>query len=163
MNSILIACISLLGFAIAGCSSMEANEAKPVTLSNAPVPAESTARALEPFPYRAYPKEVLVEYVDRDALARAKAQTKAKGLQFWDEGILEQYKADIAVEMERIFSPHLGKGIEVIRASPVVPQVTLRLLNKEALEWLRSHPEIKRIWLDANPSYIPAGGSPAAQ
>jgi hypothetical protein len=156
MNSISIASISLLGFAIAGCSSINANDAKPVTHSNASVPGESSPRALESFPYGAYPRQVIVEYEDKDALARAKAQKEAKGLQFWDEGILEQYKADIAMEFERIFSPQIGKGIEVIWAATVVPQVTLRLLNKDALEWLRSNPEIKRIWLDTNRRVDPA-------
>lgn len=132
-------------FFLAACSSPDlANNALPriATTTNTVPPQER----FESFDYKPYPREVLVQYDDAEARAKALARKKAKNLHVWDTEISDQYNKDIASAREQIFSSPMSSGIEIIYASAVVPHVTIRLHDKEAYDWLYSHPKITRIW-----------------
>lgn len=159
MKLLIITFFIIFSAEASGCA-----DTSPPTQLHAPSVSASTPTSSGPLPteaflYKAYPKEVQVQYNAKDELSKAKASTQAKGLLFWDDSVVAQYKADILATRERIFAPQLSKGLEVISASSVVPQATLRVLNKEALEWLNSSPEVTHIWLDANRPSQPLGNA----
>ncbi|TFV93873.1 hypothetical protein E4K72_19075 [Oxalobacteraceae bacterium OM1] len=163
MNPSLTTCIAFAGLAIAGCSGKEKVSARPVTQLHETTSAGSAPNVSASFPYKAYPKTVLVQYDDKDAYLRANRLRVAQGLPFWDNSVLQQYEADLAVVRQQILGAWIGNGIKIIAASSVVPQATLQVSSKEALEWLYANPAITRIWLNANPVVVPSGEAPTAR
>lgn len=159
MNLLVITCFIIFIAAASGCADISLPTQLPDPSISASRLTSAGSLSTEAFLYKAYPKDVLVQYNDKDAHSKAKASTKAKGLPSWDESVLAQYKADILATRERIFAPQLSKGLKIISASSVVPQATLRVLNKEALEWLNFNPEITHIWLDASRPIQPVGNA----
>ena len=132
-------------FCLTACSSPDlAKNALPrIAATTNTVPPQER---FESFDYKPYPREVLVQYDDAEARAKALARKKAKNLHVWHYEISDQYYKDIASAREQIFSSLMPSGIEIIYASAVMPHVTIRLHNKEAYDWLYSSPKITRIW-----------------
>jgi hypothetical protein len=112
-----------IGFseAASGCADISRSTQSPVLPARAVEPISAGSLVTEAFPYKAYPREVLVQYDDKDVVLKANASTKAKGLPFWDKSVLAQYKADMSAARECIFAAQLGEGLEIISASSVVP------------------------------------------
>ncbi len=135
-----------LGLALASCSTLDSFRQRNLPDAVPTIAKAPTQEELVPFNYKSYPKELLVQYEAKEAWARALETKKEKNLNSWDDEINHQYNNDIALVREQIFSTQMPAGIEIIRASPVVPQVTLRVHNKEAYDWLHTHPKIEGIW-----------------
>lgn len=121
--------IFLLCGVIAGCVT-------PISVSRLDEPREGNA-----FLYRAFPREVIVSYNDREAYAKANARKKEKHLSNWDAEIFAQYAKDLAQIRAEIFTADMPSSVEIIRESNVVPTVFVRVLNRDAYEWLYAHPK----------------------
>ena len=114
-----------------------------------PAPSQSLNlsrdESLVSFDYRAYPKELIVEYDVSKARQKANARQKEKKLPHWDAEIADQYDQEVLAIRESVFSKEMPSGIELVEAMTSLPMVILRVHDRQGYEWLRANTKLVRI------------------